>query len=345
MRNGSCVPGISIAALPSYPPGELHGSTTCAAPADNSVAVFIFVEGWWTKPTWAAALTAINADGTWTANVWTAPTDENATRYAAFLVRNGYTPPRMAGDPVLPSQLYDAALANALLTRTLPVRQLQFSSQTWNVKASTSPVGPGPCLFSDRQDDVWVDGQGLLHLSIHQRDGLWHCTEIINQQSLGYGRYIFRVAGAVDQLDQNAVLGLFTWDSLAPAYGYREIDIEFSRWGIPGNQDGQYVIRPWDRSGLISRFNTIGPDTAHCFDWQPGSLTFYSYRGDACPGAAGDRLATWTYSGADVPPAGGENARLNLWLMNGLAPVAGQPIEMVVKSFQFIPLNDARGGF
>ena len=40
----------------------------------------------------------------------------------------------------------------------------------------------------------------------------------------------------------------------------------------------------------------------------------------------------------ETPPDGGENARLNLWLMNGSAPTDGRNLEVVIDRFEFAPL-------
>ena len=61
-------------------------------------------------------------------------------------------------------------------------------------------------------------------------------------------------------MDPGMIAGIFTWDDGAPYSGdpdpyYREIDFEFSRWGIPGNQNSQYVIQPWNVAGNIHPFN------------------------------------------------------------------------------------------
>ena len=36
---------------------------------------------------------------------------------------------------------------------------------------------------------------------------------------------------------------------------------------------------------------------------------------------------------------GDEQARINLWLVNGMAPTNNQEVEVVIKSFQFVPLG------
>ena|SRR5436190_21080648 len=41
----------------------------------------------------------------------------------------------------------------------------------------------------------------------------------------------------------------------------------------------------------------------------------------------------------DVPQPGDENVRMNLWLFNGAAPTNHQEVEIVIKSFSFVPQN------
>src|SRR5688572_27783321 len=66
---------------------------------------------------------------------------------------------------------------------------LDFAGRTWNIKQSTSPVGPGPNRFSANPNDVWVDAAGL-HLTIHKYSNVWYSTEVILNESLGYGTYM-----------------------------------------------------------------------------------------------------------------------------------------------------------
>ncbi|MFB3076754.1 MAG: fibronectin type III domain-containing protein, partial [Lysobacterales bacterium] len=223
--------------------------------------------------------------------------------------------------------------ANAT-TFTVP-RSIQFSGRAWMVKASGSPVGPGPNYFSDTADDVWVDGSGYLHLRIAVSDGNWHSSEVITDDVLGYGTYTFTLGSRIDLLDRNIVVGLFTWDSFAPEFNYREIDIEFARWGDPSTDNSQYVVQPWDNPGNTFRWETTltGNDSTHAFTWRPDQLEFSSHQGSP-PAAV---IQSWTYNGPDVPPEGttSGNARINFWLFGGSAPFDGQEAELVIKSFDF----------
>ena len=340
VMNNWCPPTIEFTYVPPYGSFEnLQGQVRCVEPAEYKVAVYIFVvSGWWTKPYWASPLTTIRSGGSWTCDIATGGYDELATKIIAFLVPNGYGPPLMSGGQTLPSELYENAVAYVEVERETIFRKIGFSGYTWNVKASETRAGPGPNYFSDREEDVWVDSEGRLHLRIVKKDGRWYCTEVFTETPLGYGKYIFRLASRVDQLDRYIVLGLFTWDDTAPEHNYREIDIEFSRWGTVGEDYAQYVVQPWDHSGNLYRFSmALTDNSTHGFDWQADQVFFQSLKGhQSFPGSAEDEIGVWTYTGTDVPPAGEGNARINLWLFLGVNPSNFENAEVIIDSFQFI---------
>jgi hypothetical protein len=220
-------------------------------------------------------------------------------------------------------------------------KTIEFAGYDWWLKRSSDIVGPGPNYFSDSNDNVWVDPNGYLHLKIAFRNGKWNCAEIIAALSGGYGTYIFTVEGRVDLLDENIVLGLFTWEDCIPGYDYREIDFEFTRWGDPFDpNNAQFVVLPTGGCNGIYRFNvdcSVQETFTNIFTWAPGKISFRSYYGDfSLIPANEDMIASWVYTGSDVPPPGQENPRINLWLMNGWPPVNGQEAEIVIKKFQYL---------
>jgi hypothetical protein len=209
--------------------------------------------------------------------------------------------------------------------------KVTWNGAVWQVKSSTSAVGPGPNVFS--KANVSVDSSGL-HLRI-QKDSSsrWTTAEVIGPTSYGYGTYTFTVASRIDQLDANVVLGLFTWSDRAP-YAHRELDVEVAKWGDPADtSNAQFVVQPYDKAGHLVRFATGSTvRTVQQFEWRAGRVTFTSR--DA---ATGTLIASSTYTGSDVPKPGDERVRLNLWLFNGAAPTNGLPTEVVVESFAFAP--------
>ena len=229
-----------------------------------------------------------------------------------------------------------------MVTRPYPgPRWLSFSGYDWWVKASAGVVGPGPNYFSDSTNNVWLDGQGQLHLRITNRSNQWQCAELVSARTFGYGSYRFQLASPADNINPNAVLGLFTWSD-DPAYADREIDIECSRWGNAADtNNAQYVVQPYGLSGHLARMAVPARQTNSTllFTWETNRVGFQSQRGSfsANPSPA-NVISNWTYT-LTVPPTGDENVHLNLWLMNGSPPTDHQEVEVVLASFQFVPLG------
>jgi len=218
-------------------------------------------------------------------------------------------------------------------------KHINFSGHSWWVKNLHG--GPGPCNFSDSNDIVWVDSNDQLHMTVKKVNGDWTCSEIINDDSLGYGTYAYTLQSRVDTIDPNIILGLFTWDTYAPDNNYTEIDFEFGRWRDPLNDNAQYVIQPWNTPGNIYRFDIdySGPTeiTTHIMNWRPDGIYFESYYGDfsLSPNPA-NIINSWLYTGGDNPPPSGENFRINFWLVLGLDPVVDTDHEFVISDFQFL---------
>ncbi len=331
------VPSASIifTSVPKYGTwGEpLKGKVIDAAPEQHNVAVYILVgNGWWTKPAWDQPLTHIQANGTFQTEITTGGNDHLAVKIAAFLVRSEYQPPLMSGGPELPQALYQNAVAHVVVVRNpdVPARIIHFAAYDWTVKSSLIPVGPGPNLFSDSLQNVWVDGQGYLHLKItKQSDGKWYCAEIVGTQSLGYGTYSFDLLDTKQLSDPNVVLGLFTWsDDPGPQQNHREIDVEVSQWAIPGNPNTQFVVQPWQVPANMMRFDIhLDRPSLHTFHWRNDSISFMTKQNESV-------VKFWRYTGTSIPTPGIENPRLNLWIFQN---TPSQEIEVVIRNFTFTP--------
>ena len=207
---------------------------------------------------------------------------------------------------------------------------IAWAGVTWSIKTSRSAVGPGPCVFA--KTNASVDTTGLLHLTIAKSGSTWTCAEIIGPTSYGYGTYTFTLASSVGALDPNVVLGLFTWSDRAP-YAHREIDIEVARWGSPTDPtNAQYVVQPYATARHLQRFTQPSVTTStQSFTWRADQVSWQSLDG------SGTQIASYAYSGSDVPRPGDERVHLNLWLFNGAAPTNGQAVDVVVRSFSFTP--------
>ena len=233
---------------------------------------------------------------------------------------------------------YDKADPSAV---AYAVQNLQFSGYTWWVKTSSGRVGPGPNYFSDSLNNVWVDNDGRLHLKITKVKNRWYCAEVVSTDVFGYGSYKWELASPVDNLDRNVVLGLFTWSDTSE-FANGEIDIEFSRWGSRSlYPNAQFVVQPYDAANHMVRFDMPAgvPESTHRFLWAPEGVIFRS--------AAGHWLAEpppeatvfdWSFLWPGWPaPTETENARMNLWLYQGVAPSDRLTVEVVFKSFTFVP--------
>ena len=206
-----------------------------------------------------------------------------------------------------------------------------FAGRQWQVKHSVDQVGPGPNVFTS--DNVRVDRRGRLVMRIDQSNGVWRSSEVVLDESLGYGTYRFRVRSSLDDLDPNVVLGLFTWSD-EPEQHNREIDIEFSRWGNPDSRtNAGYTVQPYDAVGHQHSWAlATRRATEHEFTWRTGSVTFRSFD------RRGRQLASWTFDdAASVPDPATAQVRINLWLFRGAAPTDGDPVEVVIGDFSFTP--------
>ena len=214
-------------------------------------------------------------------------------------------------------------------------RTIHFSGFDWTVRSARRPTDPGGNTFSAHQSDVRVDERGFLHLTLAAS-----ATEVRTRQALGYGTYEVRLLGALDRLHPRAVLGFFTFELPSAHPHYREIDIEFSRWGVESGPNVQYVVQPADRPENRRQFLLQMPDgeaTTHRFEWEPGAVTFTSWHGHGTyPPAAHLLIARHTIRSPDVPTPRHERLYLNFWWYQGPPDVPPRQ-SVIVTEFQFTP--------
>ena len=214
-------------------------------------------------------------------------------------------------------------------------RILTFSGYSWLVENSAEVAeGPGLNYFSNSKENVWFDQNGKLHLKIINRNNKWYCAKVTMIESLSYGKYVFYVDSRVDNFDKNVVAGLFSYKT-----DLQEIDIEFSKWGVAGNNNAQYSIQPSYLSGNKNAFtvNFTGTQSTHWFIWQKKRIDFASIRGhsSSLPSAA-NIIHQWNYTGTYIPIDSNETVKINLWLYLGTPPSDNQEAEMVISGFEFL---------
>ncbi len=350
----AATPSIKIASVPPYAvDGFIHGKVTGVDFTTHQVAPYIQIEGlgWWTKPTFANPTVPINPDGTFRADVATGGIDNRATIYFVALIPADVTPPIADGDPRVPKSLWGIALAADVVERY--ARTLEFAGRTWAVKEAPVPVGPGPNRFSFEEEDVFVDAEGNLHLTIKFHDGFWWSTEVILLDRLGFGSYSFKTVSRLDVLDVNATFAGFMWDPFGdektvPGSPSREFDVEDSRWGNPNDPtNAQFVVQPFRVPGNLCRYTipalTKDPALTRFFTWKPCLIRFVALQGHHCPFdfPAESLIHEFIYthdpdSNHFVPTEGRAAFRFNLWLNNPAAgPADGRPIEVVITDFSF----------
>ena len=246
---------------------------------------------------------------------------------------------------------------------------ITFSGRKWDIKTGFN--GPGPNNFTNHPNDVYVDDNGHLHLSVSQRtvDGVtptleWLCTEVVSQDTFGYGTYVWTIQGDPVNIDRNIVLGLFTWDNNTfQEQANSEVDIEFAKWGDSEEEFTlQYGVQPIAfgpyypervNKPEANNQNWIGVST-HAFTWTDTLITWESWPGNQY--GVGDPAASWFFdlnnparvknenqnaSDPIIIPAPGNttNARMNFWLSSGVeGPFFPFRSEIIIEKFEFIPL-------
>ena len=240
---------------------------------------------------------------------------------------------------------------------------LTFSGRKWDIKTGFN--GPGPNFFTNHPNDVYIDDDGYLHLAVAEREGTWYCTEVVSQDTFGYGTYIWTIQGDPVNIDRDIVLGLFTWDNNTfQEEANSEVDIEFSKWGDPKEKYTlQYGVQPiffgpYNEERVFKpeaeNSNWIGVST-HAFTWTDTLITWKSWKGDTY--GVGDPVTSWSFDlnnparqkfeGSNVSdpvviPAPGSttNARMNLWLNSGVeGPTFPIRTEIIIQKFDYLPLN------
>jgi|GEM_PF-6326323 hypothetical protein len=225
---------------------------------------------------------------------------------------------------------------------------ITWAGHTWNV--TTGGMAGGN---TGAAGNIAVDTDGFLHLKITKSGTAWTCAEMFPTDNMGFGAYRWQIDGPVDKLDKNVVLGLFPYgpEGGIGVDGTNEIDIEYARWGNAAWPDGNWTIYPNSGStvGEITfNFSLSGTYTTSCFVWTSTSIAFTSQEGFAAAGDSTGLFKSWIYAPPDPSvniPQRAMPLGMNLWLCNGCggAPGNGLPVDIIVRSFQFIPTGTSSG--
>jgi hypothetical protein len=217
---------------------------------------------------------------------------------------------------------------------------IKFSGYNWIVKSGTA-LGPGPNAWGAK--NAWVDAAGLLHLkvSFDRASSKWLCAGITSTENFGHGAYQWQVQGPVSTLDKNVVAGLFHYSG---PDGYNELDVEFARWGDSSKPNVNYSVYPAaGTTGKQQRVTTEwmqsgGTASTHRYIWTVNSVVVKSMNGFYNDDT--NLFFTHTFeSPLSVIPTAKMPVKMNLWCFRGLAPSDGKEVEIVIRSFKFIPAS------
>lgn len=282
---------------------------------------------WWVQPFADRAATQIMPDGTWKNST------HLGTDYAALVVDASFHPSaRIESLPAVGGGVIAVATAKGRVTGPIVAKTLHFSGYDWNVRSAGSDRGGEPNAYDP--ENAWVDTQGFLHLRMGERNGKWTCAEVSLTHNLGYGTYRF-VLQDTGHLNPSAVLSLFTWDDVRSEDFRNELDIELSRWGDVQRKNVQYVVQPFYVPENIYRFETPSGTATHLFRWEPGKVTFSSFRGTAAgPGAK--PIASHSFT-TGVPSPASETVHMDIYDFRHSKHPSSPPGEVVIEKFEYLP--------
>jgi len=179
-------------------------------------------------------------------------------------------------------------------------RQLRWSGYTWVVRATKGRANPGNNRWGDTRWNARVRRDGALRLNISNGKAV----ELIGPPT-GYGTYRWVVQTDVRRVDPFRVIALFARGTTG------EQDVEFSRWGDPGETSvGTWVS--WRRRTRLAFgfFAVPGPPPYTVqITWRP-QRTRYTVR-DANRRLVLDQTYASSRAGRHVSP------RLSYWIYPG----------------------------
>jgi hypothetical protein len=246
----------------------------------------------------------------------------------------------MKADRITFLAILSLAVSVSAISRPAQANTIIWQGHTWNLKSITSG-GPGPNNWNP--NNVFVDANGFLHLLItadpNSLNG-FDCAELYTADTLGFGIYQWQIEARIDTFDPWVTLGLFPYGppALGPN-GTNEIDVEYSKWGVSGGNNGEFSIYP--NSGTTAAHNAFnfaltGIYTTSRFTWSATGIQFWLLGGFQPIGTTQNVVATWNYAPADPSVSIPQRAmplHMNLWLYQGHAPSNRQPVEVIIHYF------------
>jgi hypothetical protein len=303
--------------------GRVHGSRP-----GEQIVIYAHSGPWWVQPYFDHPFVPIQADSTWSTAT------HLGLDYAALLVDAGYHPsPTLDIAPTPGGSVVSVAIVKGMGSPTFAAtRPLKFSGYDWSVRTVASNRGGSYNLYDP--DNAWTDSSGALHMRINQKSGLWNCAQLALNRSLGYGTYILTVRD-ISQLEPADVLSLYTFDEWHGDQYYREMDVEFSRWGDATRQsNAQFGVQPFYIPGNIYPFKAPGGRLTSSMLWKSGSATFKTTRGS--DNGTGAIIAEHEFT-SGVPTPGQEQVKLDFYVVPSDKYPLQKGSEVVIERFGYLP--------
>jgi hypothetical protein len=293
----------------------------------QQIVLYARTGAWWIQPVSNYPFTALNADSTWINST------HLGTEYAALLVEPAYRPEPMMN--VLPDPGGDVAAigttegATSGPTVNTPIL---FSGYEWRTR--TAPSHRGGTMNMYDPANVWTDEGGAMHLKMTKDSGQLTCAEVTLTRSFGNGTYSF-VVRDTSQLEPAVAFDIFTYDYAGGDQNNREMNIQISRWGDPASKNAQYEIQPFYIPANVARFSVPPGVVTHSFRWEPGRVSFRTFRGDLTERASeiiGEHVFT-----SGVPSPGAESVRMAIYVFGSQDNLKRNEAEVIVDKFEYLP--------
>lgn len=238
-----------------------------------------------------------------------------------------------------------------------------WGKYTVEVKESDALCGPSDNKFGT--NTVSLADNNQIKLQFKKVGNDWEGSEVRvrlpeDQMPFVYGKYSYSIKSVQvidakndavidDKLPPSLILGLFTWDATEDYAGHEnfnhEVDIEISRWNIPGNEDLQFLVQP-PGDPQMARFYSGGGTSYKqgsrtlAFDWRPAEIEWFGDRGESHVYSSRTALAAGAPDHTQCLPADME-IRMNLWHLFGTSTPSGMEdghvVEVVIDDFTFTP--------
>jgi hypothetical protein len=128
---------------------------------------------------------------------------------------------------------------------------------------------------------------------------------------------------------------MFTWDEAGADDVRNELDIELSRWGIPGAKNAQYVVQPFYVPENVARFTVPAGVLTHILRWDRGTASFKTVPGSVVgPGSKTISAHVFT-SGIPTPAA--ETVHIGFYDFHHSKSTLQLPAEVVIEKVEYLP--------